>query len=118
MQALEGLRVVDLATVLAGPGVARHLADFGAEVVKVEGPGGDTTRGMGWRDPRDGETLMWKIVGRGKRTVMLDLKSVDGLAAMLRLAEWADVVVENMRPGTMEPNASRHDSTNESRCCI
>jgi crotonobetainyl-CoA:carnitine CoA-transferase CaiB-like acyl-CoA transferase len=102
MQALEGLRVVDLATVLAGPGVARHLADFGAEVVKVEGPGGDTTRGMGWRDPRDGETLMWKIVGRGKRTVMLDLKSVDGLAAMLRLAEWADVVVENMRPGTME----------------
>jgi crotonobetainyl-CoA:carnitine CoA-transferase CaiB-like acyl-CoA transferase len=102
VRALDGLKVVDLATVLAGPGVTRHLADFGADVVKVEGPDGDTTRSMGWRDPRDGQTLMWKIVGRGKRTVMLDLKSTDGLDAMLRLAEWADVVVENMRPGTIE----------------
>jgi crotonobetainyl-CoA:carnitine CoA-transferase CaiB-like acyl-CoA transferase len=102
VRALDGLKVVDLATVLAGPGVTRHLADFGADVVKVEGPNGDTTRDMGWRDPRDGQTLMWKIVGRGKRTVMLDLKSSSGLDAMLRLAEWADVVVENMRPGTIE----------------
>lgn len=102
MQALDGLKVVDLATVLAGPGVARHLADFGADVIKVERPEGDTTRDMGWRDPRDGETLMWKIVGRGKRTVTLDLKSSDGMHAMLRLVDWADVVVENMRPGTME----------------
>jgi crotonobetainyl-CoA:carnitine CoA-transferase CaiB-like acyl-CoA transferase len=100
--ALEGLNVVDMATVLAGPGITRHLADFGADVVKVEGPAGDTTRDMGWRDPRDDQTLMWKIVGRGKRTVTLDLKSDQGLAAMLRLAEWADVVVENMRPGTLE----------------
>ncbi len=102
MQALDGLKVIDLATVLAGPGVARHLADFGADVVKVERPEGDTTRGMGWRDPRDGETLMWKIVGRGKRTMTLDLKSPEGLEAMLRLVDWADVLVENMRPGTME----------------
>ncbi len=102
MQALEGLKVVDLATVLAGPGLARHLADFGAEVIKVERPEGDTTRGMGWRDPRDDESLMWKIVGRGKRTVVLDLKSRTGVDAMVRLSEWADVLVENMRPGTME----------------
>ncbi|MBV8951447.1 MAG: CoA transferase [Actinobacteria bacterium] len=102
VQALDGVKVVDLATVLAGPGLARHLADFGAEVVKVERPEGDTTRGMGWRDPRDDETLMWKIVGRGKRTVVLDLKTPDGVEAMLALCDWADVAVENMRPGTME----------------
>src|SRR5690242_8762796 len=102
MQALESLKVVDLSTVLAGPGIARHLADFGAEVVKVEGPGGDTTRNMGWRDPRDGQTLMWKLVGRGKRVVSLDLKSETGREAIGRLVDWADVLVENMRPGTLE----------------
>ncbi|HEY7138408.1 MAG TPA: CoA transferase [Acidimicrobiia bacterium] len=102
MQALAGLKVVDLSTVLAGPGIGRHLADFGAEVVKVEGPGGDTTRNMGWRDPRDGQTLMWKLVGRGKRVVSLDLKSGTGREALGRLADWADVLIENMRPGTLE----------------
>ncbi|HEY7137502.1 MAG TPA: CoA transferase, partial [Acidimicrobiia bacterium] len=102
MQALESLKVVDLSTVLAGPGIARHLADFGAEVVKVEGPGGDTTRNMGWRDPRDGQTLMWKLVGRGKRVISLDLKSETGREALGRLVDWADVLVENMRPGTIE----------------
>jgi crotonobetainyl-CoA:carnitine CoA-transferase CaiB-like acyl-CoA transferase len=102
MQALAGLKIVDLSTVLAGPGIGRHLADFGAEVVKVEGPGGDTTRNMGWRDPRDGQTLMWKIVGRGKRVVSVDVKSGTGREALLRLVDWADVLIENMRPGTME----------------
>ena len=102
-QALEGLRVIDCSTVLAGPGCARYLADFGADVIKVERPEtGDTTRSMGWRDPRDGITLFWKLLGRGKRTIVLDLKDADDHATMLRLVESADVLVENFRPGTLE----------------
>lgn len=100
---LADLRVVDVATVLAGPGCARYLADFGADVVKVERPdGGDTTRTMGWVDPRDDVTLMWKLAGRGKRSVVLDLKDPDGREAFLRLCATADVLVENFRPGTLE----------------
>ena len=67
--------MIDCSTVLAGPGCTRYLADFGADVIKVERPdGGDTTRAMGWRDPRDGVTLWWKLAGRNKRSVVLDLK--------------------------------------------
>jgi crotonobetainyl-CoA:carnitine CoA-transferase CaiB-like acyl-CoA transferase len=100
---LADLRVVDCATVFAGPGCARYLADFGADVIKVERPdGGDTTRSIGWRDPRDDVTLWWKFEGRGKRAVVLDLKSASGLAAMRRLCDTADVLVENFRPGTLE----------------
>jgi crotonobetainyl-CoA:carnitine CoA-transferase CaiB-like acyl-CoA transferase len=102
MDALEGLRVVDMATVLAGPGAAKYLADFGADVVKVEPPDGDGTRGMGWRDPRDDESFMWKVVGRGKRAIVLDLKDEGDLDAMRRLVDGADVLVENLRPGTLE----------------
>ncbi|OWY63428.1 hypothetical protein B7486_53200, partial [cyanobacterium TDX16] len=62
---LADLKVIDCATVLAGPGCARYLADFGADVVKVERPdGGDTTRAMGSRDPADDLTFFWKLVGR------------------------------------------------------
>lgn len=99
---LGDLRVVDLATVIAGPGCARYLADFGADVVKVERPGGDTVRDLGWRDPTDGESLWWKIVSRGKRTIELDLKDPDDHATVLRLVDRADVLVENFRPGTLE----------------
>ena len=100
---LADLRVVDLATVLAGPGCARYLADFGAVVIKVERPeGGDTTRAMGWRDPDDDVTFMWKLVGRGKRSVVLDLKAPEGRDALLRLVATADVLVENFRPGKLE----------------
>ncbi|HEY8218255.1 MAG TPA: CoA transferase, partial [Acidimicrobiia bacterium] len=102
MQALDGVRVVELATVLAGPGTAKYLADFGADVIKVEPPTGDGTRGMGWRDPGDGQTLMWKTVGRNKRTVVLDLKSARGLDAVRRLLDGADVLIENLRPGILE----------------
>ena len=99
---LADLRVVDLATVIAGPGCARYLADFGVDVVKVERPGGDTVRDLGWRDPTDGESLWWKIVSRGKRTIELDLKDPDDHATVLRLVDRADVLVENFRPGTLE----------------
>ena len=100
---LADLRVVDASTVVAGPACARYLADFGADVIKVERPdGGDTTRVMGWRDPRDGVALWWKLAGRGKRTVALDLKSDEGRDVMLRLCATAHVLVENFRPGTFE----------------
>ncbi|MEN9594112.1 MAG: hypothetical protein RLY23_595 [Actinomycetota bacterium] len=102
MQALEGLRVVDMATVLAGPAAGKYLADFGADVIKIEAPEGDGTRRMGWMPPDGGDAYMWQIVGRGKRSVVADLKTEDGLTLLLRLVDDADVLIENFRPGTME----------------
>jgi len=100
---LADLKVVDVSTVLAGPNCARYLADFGADVVKVERPaGGDSLRNMAWRDPRDGEGIWWKLVNRGKRTVALDLKAPVDREVLLRLLDDADVLVENFRPGTLE----------------
>jgi crotonobetainyl-CoA:carnitine CoA-transferase CaiB-like acyl-CoA transferase len=100
---LADVRVVDLSTVVAGPACARYLADFGADVVKVERPGsGDTLRDLGWRDPRDGMTLWWKLQGRNKRSIALDLKDDGDRDVFLRLCEGADVLVENFRPGTLE----------------
>lgn len=100
---LSDLRVIDLATVVAGPGCARYLADFGADVIKVERPdGGDTTRAMGWRDATDDVTFWWKLCGRGKRSVVLDLKSESGRQALHALIDTADVLVENFRPGKLE----------------
>ena len=101
-QALAGLKVVDMATVFAGPGTAKYLADFGADVIKVESPAGDGTRAMGWLDPRDGVSFIWKVLGRGKRTVVLDLKTAEGLDAIRHLVDGADVLIENLRPGTLE----------------
>jgi crotonobetainyl-CoA:carnitine CoA-transferase CaiB-like acyl-CoA transferase len=100
---LHGLRVLDLSTVIAGPNCARYLADFGAEVIKVEQPDtGDSLRGMGWEDPRDHTGLWWKIVGRNKRTIALNLKDELDKEVFLRLADDAHVLVENFRPGTLE----------------
>ena len=100
---LHGLRVIDLSTLLAGPNCGRYLADFGADVIKIERPdGGDSLRRLAWRDPRDGEGLWWKLVNRNKRTIALDLKSPDDLELLLRLVSEADVLIENFRPGTLE----------------
>jgi crotonobetainyl-CoA:carnitine CoA-transferase CaiB-like acyl-CoA transferase len=99
---LADLRVVDVATVVAGPGCARYLADFGADVIKVERPGGDTVRDLGWKDPSDDTSVWWKIVARNKRVVELDLKDAADLAVMRALCDTADVLVENFRPGTLE----------------
>jgi len=101
--ALAGLRVIDLSTFLAGPNCARYLADFGADVIKVERPdGGDSLRNMGWRDPSDGEGLWWRLVNRNKRTVALDLKNDADRDVFFRLIDDADVLVENFRPGVLE----------------
>ncbi|MFJ3611426.1 MULTISPECIES: CaiB/BaiF CoA transferase family protein [Streptomyces] len=98
---LEGLRVLDLATLFAGPLAAMMLGDFGADVVKVEHPRKpDPSRGHG--PAKDGVGLWWKVLGRNKRTVTLDLSTPGGRDALLRLAADADVVVENFRPGTLE----------------
>jgi crotonobetainyl-CoA:carnitine CoA-transferase CaiB-like acyl-CoA transferase len=100
---LSDLRVVDISTVLAGPNCARYLADFGADVIKVERPDtGDSLRGMAWRDPRDGEGLWWKLVNRNKRNIALDFKNEEDLALLRQLLDDAHVLVENFRPGTLE----------------
>lgn len=100
---LVGLRVLDLATVVAGPGAARYLADFGADVLKIERPDtGDSTRTMGLTDPSDGTAMYWKLLSRNKRCVTLDLKSEDGRDTLLGLVAAADVLIENFRPGTLE----------------
>jgi crotonobetainyl-CoA:carnitine CoA-transferase CaiB-like acyl-CoA transferase len=100
---LHGLRVIDLSTVLAGPNCARYLADFGADVIKVERPdGGDSLRNMAWRDPRDGEGLWSKVVNRNKRNIALDLKSPGDIEVLSNLVADADVLIENFRPGTLE----------------
>ena len=98
---LANLRVVDISTVFAGPHCARYLADFGADVVKVERPSGDTSRNIGWRD-NDGETLWWKLANRGKRAIILDLRHPEDVATLRRMLSVADVLVENLRPGKLE----------------
>jgi formyl-CoA transferase len=96
----EGIRVLDLATVMAGPVAATLLADFGAEVIKVEEPTrGDTIRGLGGGAGAD---LFWLQEGRNKRCVTLDLRQPEGQDLLARLAAQCDVLIESFRPGTME----------------
>jgi len=98
---LEGIRVVDAATLFAGPIAAMHLGDMGADVVKVEHPRRpDPSRGHG--PAKDGHNLWWKTLGRNKRTVTADLSQPGGREVFLRLAAQSDVVIENFRPDTLE----------------
>ncbi|OFW14612.1 MAG: CoA-transferase [Acidobacteria bacterium RIFCSPLOWO2_12_FULL_67_14] len=97
--ALEGVRVLDVTQVMAGPFCTMMLADLGADVIKVEPPGGDMTRRMPGAVGTD--TPAYNAVNRGKRSVVLDLKAPAGREAILRLARSADVFVENSRPGAM-----------------
>ncbi|MGW2284691.1 CaiB/BaiF CoA transferase family protein [Streptomyces phaeochromogenes] len=98
---LTGLRVLDLATLFAGPLAATMLGDFGAEVIKVEHPRRpDPSRGHG--PSKNGIGLWWKLLGRNKRTMTLDLSTNGGRTTLLRLAASADVIIENFRPGTLE----------------
>ncbi|MFI6043798.1 CaiB/BaiF CoA transferase family protein [Nocardia sp. NPDC051321] len=97
---LAGLRVLDVATLFAGPLAATMLADFGADVVKIEHPDGDPVRTHGAQ--RDGVGLWWKMLGRGKKSVTLYLGAPEGQDIFRRMVADADVVIENFRPGTLE----------------
>ncbi|MGW7054051.1 CaiB/BaiF CoA transferase family protein [Streptomyces sp. NPDC054888] len=98
---LTNLRVLDLATLFAGPLAATMLGDFGADVIKVEHPTKpDPSRGHG--PSKNGIGLWWKLLGRNKRTITLDLSAPTGRDALLRLAATTDVIIENFRPGTLE----------------
>ena len=95
---LRGIRVVDLSRLVAGNMLSLQLADFGADVIKVEPPQGDPLRE--WRE--DGHSLFWKVYGRNKRSIVLNLREPDGMAALRALLKTADVFIENFRPGTLE----------------
>ena len=97
---LEGLRVIELGQLLAGPFAGCMLGYFGAEVIKVEPPGGDPIRQ--WREVKDGTSLWWRSLGRNKKCISLDLKTEQGRSVVRKLLESADVVIENFRPGVME----------------
>lgn len=100
--ALSDLRVVEMGQLLAGPFCGQLLADFGADVIKLEPPGqGDPMREWG-REKADGRSLWWPVVARGKRSVTINLREKDGQDLARRLIATADVVIENFRPGTLE----------------
>jgi formyl-CoA transferase len=99
-QPLAGIRVLDAATILAGPLMAMYLGDFGADVIKIEHPRGDSLRTHGYT--KDGHGLWWKIVGRNKRAITLNFSHPEGQELLLKLIETADVFIENFRPGTLE----------------
>ncbi len=102
MGPLHGIRVIELGQLIAGPFCCQLLADFGAEVVKIEPPGvGDAMRQWGRAD-ENGRTLWWPVIARNKKSVTLDLRQTKGQAVLKELAGAADVLVENFRPGTME----------------
>lgn len=107
---LSGIRVADFSRVLAGPHATMILADFGADVIKIESPDGDGTRQ--WSPPVNavGQSTYFAGVNRGKRSVVCDLRSEDGIALARELAATADVVIENFKPGTMDKFGLGYDA--------
>ncbi|HEY1102185.1 MAG TPA: CaiB/BaiF CoA-transferase family protein [Burkholderiaceae bacterium] len=98
---LAGLRVVELGQLIAGPFAAKTLADFGADVIKIEPPGtGDPLRQ--WRMVKDGTSVWWQVQSRNKRSLALDLRQAEAQEIVRTLAREADVLIENFRPGAME----------------
>ena len=111
---LAGIRVIDVGWFLAGPVTATILAEFGADVIKVERPGsGDALRHLGWT--LDGDSLWWSVEGRNKRSITLNLSDRRGQALLTRLLDSADVLVENFTPGTLEAWGLSVDGLSE-RC--
>ena len=99
--ALDGLKVIELGQLIAGPFAAKTLADFGAEVIKIETPGaGDPLRQ--WRLLKDGTSVWWQVQSRNKRSLALDLRQPEAQGIVRRLAAECDVLIENFRPGAME----------------
>ena len=95
---LQGLRVIELGMLFAGPLIATNLADLGAEVIKIEHPKGDEVRKLGKGD----NGLWWSVVARNKKLVGVDVKHADGQAVVRKLLESADVFIENFRPGRVK----------------
>jgi len=100
---LDNLKVLELGQLIAGPYCGQVLADFGAQVIKIEPPGrGDAMRQWGQTDSDTGEPLWWNVIGRNKQSLTLDLRQPRGQELLRKLAREADVIIENFRPGTME----------------
>ncbi|TDR54399.1 formyl-CoA transferase [Halomonas ventosae] len=100
---LSDIKVLELGQLIAGPYCGQVLADFGAQVIKVEPPGkGDAMRQWGEADRDTGEPLWWNVIGRNKQSLTLDLRQPRGQELLRELASQADVIIENFRPGTME----------------
>jgi formyl-CoA transferase len=98
---LEGLKVIELGQLIAGPFAGKFFAEFGAEVIKIEPPeGGDPLRQ--WRQLHQGTSLWWYVQNRGKKSVTANLRVAEGQDIVRRLAREADVLIENFRPGTLE----------------
>jgi len=101
LSALSGLKVLELGQLIAGPFAAKTLADFGAEVIKIEPPdSGDPLRK--WRMLKDGTSVWWQVQSRNKRSLALDLRTPEGQELVRQLAAEADVLIENFRPGALE----------------
>ncbi len=101
VSALQGLRVVEMGQLIAGPFAAKTLGDFGADVIKIEAPGsGDPLRN--WRKVLDGTSVWWQVQSRNKRSIAIDLRDEEGQALARQLIAQADVLIENFRPGTLE----------------
>ncbi|MBU3577148.1 CaiB/BaiF CoA-transferase family protein [Polynucleobacter sp. UK-Kesae-W10] len=101
MEPLSGLKVIEMGQLIAGPFAAKTLADFGADVVKIEPPKvGDALRK--WRLLKDGTSIWWQVQSRNKRSLSLDLRQVEAQDIVRTLAKEADILIENFRPGTLE----------------
>lgn len=109
---LDGIRVIEIGQLLAGPFAGCMLAYFGAEVIKIEPPEGDPIRG--WRVLENGTSHWWRSIGRNKKSITLDLKKADGQKIARQLIDGADVVIENFRPGVMEGWGLGPDETKQS----
>ncbi|HET8869502.1 MAG TPA: CoA transferase, partial [Aquabacterium sp.] len=120
-QALAGIKVIELGQLIAGPFAGKTLADFGAEVIKIEPPaaegadeasGGDPLRQ--WRMLHNGTSVWWQVQSRNKKSVVLDLRTQEGRDVARRLIDEADVVIENFKPGTLEKWGMGYDVLSQS----
>jgi len=98
---LHGIKVIEIGTLIAAPFAARLMAEFGAEVIKIEAPGeGDPIRK--WRKLHKGTSLWWYLQSRNKKSISINLKAPEGIALVKQLCADADVLIENMKPGALE----------------
>jgi len=113
LSALQGLRVIEMGQLIAGPFAGKTLGEFGADVIKIEAPGaGDPLRN--WRLIKDGTSVWWQVQSRNKRSIALDLRSAEGQEIARKLIQEADVLIENFRPGTLEGWGMGYDALSKS----